>query len=253
MIKLIKFIILALILLASNSSASVDTLSDTTEIYDGIIYSYANCNSDVNNENCRRYNGGKVVNLSIGLKDIDDETRALFMIPGWDGTLPDSAKFEIFCYLETDAVDRKFFIYPLTKQIYEGTENGYNIGGYPEPDSGATWSHAWLDVGDNDSLNWTTSGGDYLTAVACTALVTHENDYFSFHNFERILNYWDTSGNNYGFIMINQNSFPNLTSSKIIRSSEGPTATVPNLLLFYADSVNYNYRRRQIVNHLLNK
>lgn len=241
--KLLLLIVMIFIVRPVTVSASVDTLQDTTEIYDCIIYGYTGCVSDISGENCTRYNGGNVVNFLVGNASTGAESRLLFSFPGWDGTIPDSAAFEIYCYLENDNVDRKIFLYPLTRQIYEGTENEYNIGGYPDPDSGATWNHAWLDDGDSDSLSWFTPGGDYLPTVACTTIITNNNQYFKFKNFERILNYWDTSGNSYGVILINENIFPANISGKTIRSSEGPISTAPLMLMYLTDTATVSRRR----------
>ena len=250
--NLFLLIIVIFIIRPIVGSASVDTLKDTSDVYDCIIYGYEGCVSELTGENCKRYNGGNVVNLSVGNASVGLESRILFSFPGWDGTMPDSAIFEIYCYLESDNYDRKIFLYPITKQIYEGTENGYNIGGYPNPDSGATWNHAWLDVGDSDSLNWSSSGGDYILTVACTTTITNSSQYFRFNNFERILNYWDSSDNNYGIILINENAFPANASEKTIRSSEGPSSTIPLMLMYFTDSVTVS-RRRPIINFSKNK
>lgn len=184
--------------------------------------------------------------MGAGDSEIAEEKRALLFLPGWDEALPDSSRFGIFCILETDANDRKIFLYPLTTEAFVGTESSYNIGDYPEPDSGATWNHAYLDVGDGDSANWSTPGGDYTTGVACTALVTGTSQYFFFENFNRILNYWDTSGTNYGFVLTNENAFPSQSSLKTFRTTKGPDSTMPFAILYYPDSSQLSLRRRRI-------
>lgn len=231
--------------------AAVDTLYDSTNIEDCIIYDHENCVTEISGENCMRYNGGNVINMGVGNIGATQGKRVLMQIPGWDGTVPDSARLEIYCYVESDATDRKLFAYPLTTLFYEGTEVSYNKGDYPDPDSGATWNHAWLDVGDDDSLNWTTAGGDYTTSVACTTTITGTGQYFGFGGFERILNYWDSTGNNYGIVLINENAFPANTSSKVIKSSESGSGYHPLLLLFTADSLAV-VRRRGVIKSLFN-
>ncbi|MFH2050152.1 MAG: hypothetical protein ABIJ12_11955 [bacterium] len=227
--------------------AAVDTLKGTSDIEDCTVYSYADCNSEASGEDCRRYNSGGIIQLRIG-NTFANSHRALVKIPGWDQTIPDSSKFMIYCVYESDAYDRNFFLYPVTTRFYEGTESSALIGNYPDPDSGATWNHAWLDVGNGDSLNWSTAGGDYTTAVACTATVTGIDQYFAFNNFNRILNYWDTSSNDYGFIIINENAFPANNTIKIFRASEGSDSQYPLLLLYNGETVENNYRRRRIIN-----
>ena len=166
-------------------------------------------------------------------------------LPGWDGILPDSSELKIFCYVQLSIILRKLIIYPLSASFFEGDEDAYGIGNYPNPDSGVTWNHRWLDTGDADSLNWTSPGGDYLTGVSCTTLVNGTNQYFSFNNFNRILNYWDTSDANYGLIIINENSDPPNLSCKVIKSSEAGTGYYPLLILFTTDSSAIEPARRR--------
>lgn len=234
-------------LLGQPTPAAVDTLKGTANIEETIIYSWEDCNPEVSGEDCRRYNAGNVVNIGCGNTGPSYERRLLFMTPGWDETIPDSSELKLYSHLEIDTTDRDIFLYPLTTRFYEGNENAYNRGDYPNPDSGATWNHAYLDVGDGDSTDWSSAGGDYTTGIACTTTVTGTGVYFSFRNFNRILNYWDTSGKNYGFILINENVFPSNISQKTFKSSEGDS--IPLVLLYTAggggDGVNP--RRRRII------
>ncbi len=233
--KVSSSIILGLIALACGSPAAVDTLKGTSDIEDCVIYSWANCNSEINGEDCRRYNAGSTTNLQVGVSGVVRERRALLKLPGWDGTIPDSSKLLLYHKGGADSADRKIFIYPVTTRFYEGSEFSYNLGDYPNPDSGATWHHAWLDTGDGDSSNWSSSGGDYTTAVACTLLVNDTGAYLSFDDFNRILHYWDTSGTAYGFILINENAFPANTSMKTFGTTEGDGSKVPMVILYYRD------------------
>jgi hypothetical protein len=228
-------IILGLTALVCSALAAVDTLKGTSDIEDCIIYSWADCNSEIYDEDCRRYNAGSITNLQVGVSGAARERRALLKLPGWDETMPDSSKLLLYHKGGADTADRKIFLYPVTTQFYEGSELSYNLGDYPDPDSGATWYHAWLDVGDGDSSNWSSSGGDYTTAVACTLLVNDTGTYLSFDDFNRILNYWDTSGNAYGFILINENAFPGNTSMKTFGTTEGDSSKVPMVILYYHD------------------
>jgi len=239
--------LLMLLLMPVSLLAAVDTLKGSFDIEDCTIYSYADCNSETSGEDCRRYNSGGIIQLRIG-SNFADSHRALVMVPGWDQSIPDSSKFMIYCIYESDFTDRKFFLYPITTRFYEGAESSSLIGSYPDPDSGATWNHAWLDIGDGDSLNWSTAGGDYTIAVACTATVTGIDQYFAFNNFNRILNYWDTSGNNYGVIIINEDAFPANNTIKVFRASEGSDSQYPLLLLYEGETIQNNYRRRKIQN-----
>ena len=232
-VRIVCSIILGLTALACSSPAAVDTLKGTSDIEDCIIYSYANCNDEIQGEDCRRYNAGSITNLQVGISGVGAERRALLKIPGWDETIPDSSKLMLYLKGEVDATDRKIFLYPVTTPFFEGSELSWNLGNYPDPDSGATWYHAWLDVGDGDSSNWSSPGGDYTTAIACTLLANDTGTYLSFDGFNRILNYWDTSGNNYGFILINQNVFPVNTSMKNFGTTEGDSSKVPMVLLYY--------------------
>ena len=232
-VRVVCSIILGLTALACSSPAAVDTLKGTSDIEDCIIYSYANCNDEIQGEDCRRYNAGSITNLQVGISGVGAERRALLKIPGWDETIPDSSKLMLYLKGEVDATDRKIFLYPVTTPFFEGSELSWNLGNYPDPDSGATWYHAWLDVGDGDSSNWSSPGGDYTTAIACTLLANDTGTYLSFDGFNRILNYWDTSGNNYGFILINQNVFPVNTSMKNFGTTEGDSSKVPMVLLYY--------------------
>jgi hypothetical protein len=137
-------------------------------------------------------------------------------------------------------------LYPVISRFFEGTEAAFNVGDYPDPDSGATWYHSWLDVGDNDSSTWSTAGGDYATDVVCTMTVTDTGQYFAFEHFNRILDYWDTSGNNYGIILVNENAFPGNTSMKSFEASEGDSAKEPLVVLYYSDTRRL-WRRRRIL------
>jgi len=226
--------------------AGVDTLKGTSEIEDCIIYSWENCNGEIPDENCQRYNAGSITNLQVGSSGAGQVRRSLVKLPGWDGTMPDSSKLLVYCKSEADANNRKIFLYPVTTQFFEGAELSYNLGDYPDPDSGATWNHAWLDVGDADSSNWASPGGDYTAAIACTTTITGTDQYFAFDDFNRILNYWDTSDNAYGFILINQNAFPANTSMKTFGTTEGDSSKDPLVVLYYSDAVTVWRRLRMI-------
>lgn len=239
-------ILAVVVVLVPTVQGAVDTLRDTSDIEDCHLYSYENCDSERTGEDCKRFNSGGLTLLRVG-SQVAKKHRSLFSVPGWDGTVPDSSKFLINCAYEDDSQDRKIFLYPLTKQIYEGSELSATVGDYPEPDSGATWNHAWLDVGDSDSLTWTTAGGDYTTAIACTTIVTDTGAYFSFDHFNRVLNYWDTSGQDYGFILINENALPANSALKRFRSTESSTGLSPLVVLYTTDSTEaLSGRRRKI-------
>jgi len=226
-------IIMGLTALVCSSLEAVATLKGTLDVEDCIIYSWADCNSEIYDEDCRRYNAGSITNLQVGISGPGWERRALLKLPGWDEKMPDSSKLLLYLKGEADATDRRIFLYPVTTPFFEGSELSWNLGDYPDPDSGATWYHAWLDVGDSDSSNWSSSGGDYTTAVACTLWANDTGVYLSFDGFNSILNYWDTSGNAYGFILINENAFPANTSMKNFGTTEGDISKVPMVILYY--------------------
>ncbi|MFQ5500333.1 MAG: hypothetical protein ACE5FH_11750 [Candidatus Zixiibacteriota bacterium] len=243
-------IIVSWIILWHCAPAAVDTLRDTSDIGDTHIYNYADCFSEQQGENCRRYNAGSIANLRIGNSSVSKPHRALFTIPGWNDTIPDSSEFLIYCFAESDAADRKIFLYPVTTAFFVGTELASGVGDYPDPDSGVTWNHAWLDVGDSDSLLWSNAGGDYTTAIACTTTISGTGQYFSFKSFNRILTYWDTSGSNYGFILINEDAFPANNSEKAIKATETGTGNSP-LVLLYTAGEETSLRRRRTMQSLL--
>ena len=236
---------------AGKVSARVDTLKDTTDVEDCLIYSYENCDAEETGENCRRFNGGGVDNIGVGNYGSTAEKRVLFKLPGWNDTIPDSSELKVYCYVQGTILSRYLIAYPLTREFFEGNENLHDLGYYPDPDSGATWLHAYLDVGDADSVNWSDPGGDYTTAVACSVNITGTGQYFTMKNFNRILNYWDTSGSNYGFILVNANNDPPFNSQKIIKSSESGPDYYPLVLLYTADSSAQTVRRSQVIRSLL--
>ncbi len=214
---------------------------------DAVIYSWSDCNGEVTGEDCRRYNGGGVYNMGVGLLGSAQDRRILFRLTGWDGVVPDSSEFKVYCYVQSSILQRRIFLYPLTTPFIAGNEAAYGLGDYPNPDSGVTWLHRYLDTGDGDSLLWNNAGGDYTTMVACTTMINGTGQYFSFRNFNRILTYWDTGGANYGFILINQNELPVNLSAKILKSSESGPGYYPLLLLYTGDSVTTSPRRRRCV------
>jgi len=227
-----KWILFIALIFSKLVFAGVDTLKGTADIEDCRLYGWSNCNTEILDEDCKRYNSGGINNIVSGNMTTLQSNTSLLIVPGWDHVLPDSSKLQLYCYYEWDTNNRKIFVYPITKLIFEGTEAAYNTGDYPNPDSGATWNHAWLDDGDNDSLTWSTPGGDYTTAIACTTTVTGTGQYFTFNNFNRILNYWDTSGNDYGCILINEDAFPFNTSAKAFRSTEYGNSQDPLVILY---------------------
>ena len=93
---------------------------------------------------------------------------------------------------------------------------------------------------------WNSPGGDYTTAVACTTVFSVPETYQTFNHFNRILNYWDTSGTSHGLALINENAFPANTAAKVVKSSEGPPEYVPLLVLYYPDTLQTTRRRRLI-------
>ena len=239
--------LIGLLLCCQGVWGSADTLKDTSDIDDAFIYSWEGCNPDVFDEDCRRYNAGRVVNSTVGKTAGIKESRMVCALPGWDGEVPDSAVFKVYCTYETDALDRRIMAYPLTRAFIEGTELDWNLGNYPNPDSGTTWLHAYLDDGDSDSVLWTSAGGDYTTAIACTTTVTGTGAYSSFDHFRRLLNYFDTSGNDYGFILVNENVIPSFTSGKVLRASEGADSTLPLLILYEYEASSLQKRRGRLI------
>lgn len=248
--RTILTIICLLITAGLPASAAVDTLKGPSQIEDCVIYSYENCNPEILGENCRRYNAGGIINLGIGTTGPMRERRALFRLPAWDGTIPDSARFDLFCYVESDTIDRKLLLYPLATPFFEGCERAYNLGGYPQDDSGATWLHAYLDVGEPDSLVWTSPGADFTTAVACTTVVDGPGRYCSFRHFNRILQYWDSTGKNFGFIVVNENAEPSSKTNKVVKSSEAALDIAPRLIL-YLPHGSVSQRRAHVARSLL--
>lgn len=239
-----------LLLFVRPASAAVDTLKDTTSIHDTGIHSYADCAYEIVGENCIRFNAGGSDELWVG-NDASREQRALMAFPGWDGALPDSSKLMLYCCDQRDALTRRVFAYPLTRPFIEGSET--DRGAEPEPDSGATWLHAFLDVGDLDSLLWTTPGGDYTTAVACTATVTDTGQYFAVERFDRLLAYWDSTGAFPGCVLVNEQAFPANASGKTFSASEDSAGNVPLLILHYPDSITTLYRRRGAAARILDE
>jgi hypothetical protein len=161
---------------------AADTLKGTADIQDCIIYSYQNCNDEITGEDCRRYNAGSITNLQVGSTSAGDR-RAIIYFPGWNDSLPDSAQLQLYLKGWADEEWRNIFIYPLTKQGFEGSELSYNLGDYPNPDSGATWNHASLDVGVPCSLSWTSPGADYITTIADTIAVQDQEGYHTSFNY----------------------------------------------------------------------
>lgn len=231
--------------------AAVDTLKGTSDMVDAVVYSWSDCNGEISGENCLRYNGGGVYNMGVGLLGSSQDRRVLVHVPGWDGSLPDSSEFKVYCYVQSGILQRRIFLYPLTSPFIVGNESAYGLGDYPDPDSGVTWLHRYLDAGDADSLSWDTPGGDFTTAVACTTTISGTGQYFSFRNFNRILEYWDTTGANFGFILVNENDYPYSLSAKILKSSEAGPGYYPLLILYTADTISTGTsRRRRIVSSL---
>jgi hypothetical protein len=188
--------------------------------------------------------------MGVGNIGCCDELRVAFKLPGWNDTIPDSSELKVYCYVQSSVLQRHLIAYPLIRETFEGSENKHNLGDYPDPDSGATWLHAYLDVGDGDSVIWTSAGGDYNTAVACSVNVTGTKQYYTMRNFNRMLTYWDTSGANYGFMLVNSNEVPFTLSRKVIKSSESGVGYYPLVLLYTADSTQA-MRRSKTVRSLL--
>ena len=238
------------IMVVTTVEARVDTLKDTSDIEDCLLYSYTNCDPEVYEEDCRRFNGGRVINMGVGNVGCCDEKRVVFKLPGWNDTIPDSSELKVYCYIQNGILPRQLIAYPLIRETFEGSENTHNLGDYPDPDSGATWLHAYLDVGDGDSVSWTSAGGDYTTAVACSVNITGTGQYYTMRNFNRMLTYWDTSGANYGFMLVNSNDQPVNVSRKVIKSSESGVGYYPLVLLYTADTTQV-MRRSKTVRALL--
>jgi len=214
---------------------AVDTLSDTSDIYDAVLYNYANCDGDVVGEDCFRYNAGGLYTGRVGTAGGNFST-IVMSFPGWDGVVPDSSELVLYCLGENATTDKDLICYPLTTAFIEGNELKSNAGDYPNPDSGVTWNHAYLDDGDADSLNWTTAGGDYTTAVACTVSITNATAYFSLKPFNRILNYMDTSSTYYGVRFLVSPATPLFNTGKTFRLSETGTGTEPRLILYTTEA-----------------
>jgi hypothetical protein len=248
-------VLLVLLLMAlpePEALAAVDTLRGTADIADAMLIGYTNCVGEISDEDCRRFNTGGASWLSSGTVGIGQESRTVIALPGWNGIVPDSARLELYCFREGDTVDRRVMAYPLTTPFIEGTELDYGVGNYPDPDSGVTWYHAYLDVGDGDSLNWSTAGGDYTTVVACTAIVADTSGWVVFSHFERLLALWDSTGMAYGCILINENAFPVNSTQKSFYSSESATGLGPRVVLYRSDGLRGSMRRRQaaaMLNH----
>ena len=96
-VRIFRTLACGLFVLASSALGRVDTLKGTTDIEDGVIYSWVDCDGEQTNEDCRRYNAGSITNLQVGNSSVLRERRALIKLPGWNGTVPDSAKFLVYC------------------------------------------------------------------------------------------------------------------------------------------------------------
>lgn len=236
-------ITLLLLLSSEPASARVDTLRGTANIADATLYGFPNCDPELQSEDCRRFNTGSVPRLRVGSSEIDDH-RAVMRFPGLGSQMPDSAVLMLYCTDEADTENRRLFIYPLTRRFFEGAELRLAIGDYPSPDSGVTWNHAFLDTGDRDSLRWTTPGGDFTTAVACTLTVTGSGSYQRAAHFDRLIEWWDTTGHDPGIILINENAFPANTAIKYFGSTEDIATHAPILILYYPDGPGIWTRRR---------
>ncbi len=179
------------------------------------------------------------------------ERRAVIALIDFDGDLPDSARLELYCFREGDAADRRVFAYPLTAPFVEGTEFDYGYGNYPDPDSGVTWYHSYIDVGDADSSLWGEAGGDFTTAIACTAIVSDTDCWVGFDHFERMLAWWDSTGMPYGCILVNENVFPTNTTQKSFYASESSGGLGPRVVLYYRDAGATDWRRRRAAGAVL--
>lgn len=219
----------AAIQFAVASFKSVDTLSDTSEVYDAFLVGYDACDPEEVGEDCHRYNTGATMFGYVGRQSLDEQ-RMVLSFPGWTGVMPDSSELQLYCNYEANATDHIVAAYPLTAEFIEGTELG-NAGGYPDPDSGVTWNHRYLDDGDADSLDWSSAGGDYTTAIACSVTITASGQYFSLRNFNRILNYMDTSGTYYG-VLLQLITTPAFNNGKRFRASETDYSTPPLLITY---------------------
>ncbi len=237
-----RLVLILLLLTGSPALSAVDTLRGLTAVEDATLYNFLACDPEIEGEDCRRYNTGGLSTIMVGKNELDDH-RAVMRFPGWDRALPDSSVLELTCTAGDDTDNRRVFVYPLTRRFFEGDENV----AYPEPDSGVTWYHAWLDIGDSDSLSWTTPGGDYTAAVACTVLVSRPG-VCRVRPFNRILNWWRTNSADPGIVLINQNSFPANSARRSFGASEGTAELAPRLLLYYGDEpVEWNGRRLKIL------
>ena len=231
---------------AGSAWGFVDTLRGETEIEDATLYGYEDCDYERSGEDCRRYNAGSTLVLRAGNDDLKGHV-AVMRFPTLAGDPPDSAALMLYCTLEKDTLDRRLFAFPLIRDFVEGTESRFEAGAYPTSDSGVTWYHAYLDINDLDSLNWTTPGGDYTTAVACTATVTDSDAWCRFANFERLLQFWDTSGYTPGICIVNEKTFPVNSSLKVMASTENGSEIRPMLLRYYPHIVEYFRRRRLLI------
>ncbi len=247
MIRFAATIATVLVLILARPALSfVDTLRGESEIEDATLYGYTNCDLERQFEDCRRYNSGSAPALKIGNADLGSHV-AVMRFPTLAGDMPDSAALLLYCVEERDTVDRRLFAYPLVRDFIEGDESMNYIGNYPKPDSGVTWRHAYLDVGDLDSLNWTQPGGDYTIAVACTAVVSDTDAWCRFGNFERLLQFWDTSGYFPGICIVNENVFPINNSLKTMATTEEQSEVRPILLRYYPHIVEFFRRRRLLI------
>jgi len=242
--RLLLIIWLLVVSCPASSEARVDTIKGAANVEDALIYGYPTCDPEAYLEDCRRYNAGGVGRLSVG-EDGIDECRGLISLPGWDGLMPDSSTLLLYCCEEADAADRRVFLYPLSRSFIVGTENVNDVGAYPVSDSGVTWNHAWLDIGDADSLLWDNPGGDFQLAPACTTVVTSSGAVCAFRGFNRVLQYWDTTAGPNAVILIGAQEFPVNTSRKTFVSTEGVAAYRPALLLYHTDSTVAGSRRRR--------
>ena len=222
-------------------AARIDTLRGPSQIEDATIYGYLTCDGEISGEDCRRYNTGNCLYFSVGTQGTGNH-RAVLRFPGWDGVVPDSSVLELFCELEDEGADRRIFLYPLTRRFVEGVE-GFGAGGIPA-DSGVTWNHAWLAHGRGDSLSWTSPGGDFTAAVACTLIAADSGKYQRVAGFNRMLAYWDSTGSDPGVILIGENVFPANTAKKTFTSAEGAGDRAPRLLLYYPGAPVAAGRRR---------
>ena len=172
----------------------VDTVQGE-DLWDAMIWGYAGCDPEDEDEECRKFNSGVSGLTAAGKYNVAGPIRTLFRDASCKAIANlESVHFGMNVWAPNKTTSSNLIIYAVSDSLTPWSE-GLEGFAYPSDGCGVTWVHTAFDSTYPESCNtvWEDSGATYRTAVACTIAVADSGAWYWATDFIRLMDYIDTA------------------------------------------------------------